>query len=145
MFILKLYDRLGQELNIGDHVKISDGHHFQFYSEVKYLESEECIAPFHTFCFHSFEKVDKIPENAILSTIETRYKCWYINNPTIDDNAAHFNHYLTEWRQCERLLEQQTYRIKLQKESKYFLNHTEEMAEKYKITDKVNIKIGDQE
>ena len=112
MFTLKLYDRLGTELKIGDIVKISDGRHFSFYSEIKYLESEECIAPFHTFSFHSFEKVDSLPENAIISTIETRYNCWYVNNPTIDDNAANFNHYLTEWRQCERLLEQQTYRIK---------------------------------
>lgn len=120
MFTLKLYDRLGTELKIGDIVKISDGHKFSFYSEIKYLASEECIAPFHTFCFHSFEKVDKLPENAVLSTIETRYKCWYINNPTSDDNAAQFSHYLTEWRQCERLLEQRTYRIQFNTQQTLF-------------------------
>ena len=112
MFILELYDRLGQKLNIGDIVKISDGRHFKFYAEVKYLADEECIAPFHTFSFHSFEKVDKVPENAIQST-EERYKIWYIDNPESDDNAKNYEHYLIEWRKCEVLLRNKIFRIKL--------------------------------
>ena len=53
MFKLELYDRKGNILSIGDIVKISDGKGFHFFSEVKFLEDEKCIAPFHTFSFHS--------------------------------------------------------------------------------------------
>ena len=112
MFTLELYDRLGQKLSIGDIVKISDGHKFQFFAEVKYLADEQCITPFHTFSFHSFEKVDKVPENAILLD-EKRYNVWSLQDPEIDTNAEAAQHYLIEWRCCEKLLEQRIYRIKL--------------------------------
>lgn len=46
MFILELYDRLGNKLNLGDIVKVSDGRgSFQFFAEVKYLEEEKCLTP----------------------------------------------------------------------------------------------------
>jgi hypothetical protein len=108
MFILKLYDRLGNELKEGDTVKVScnDGYNrkFKFYCEVKYLEDEKTITPFHTFSFHSFEKVDKIPDNAKISQ-EKRYKIWYVNeSDQEEDNYNGAEEYLISWRQCEHLL-----------------------------------------
>ena len=110
MFTLKLFDRLGQELKMGDIVRISDGHNFKFYSEVKYLPDQKVITPFHTFTFHSFERVDKLPDNAIEST-ETRYKIWWIPDAEVDQQAKEFEHYLMSWRECERLLEKNVFRI----------------------------------
>lgn len=106
MFILTLQDRKGNELNEGDIVKISNGKDFTFYSEVKYLEDEQCIVPFHTFSFHSFEKVDKLPNNAIQST-ETRYKIWYVSaiDAEEDKTGEEFRQYLMSWRECEIALE----------------------------------------
>jgi hypothetical protein len=104
MFTLKLYDRKGIELGIGDIVEISDGKTFTFYAEVKYLEKEKVITPFHTFSFHSFEKVDKVPEFAIKST-EERYNIWYVqNDDRIEDKGAgEAERYLMDWRCCEHL------------------------------------------
>jgi hypothetical protein len=112
MFILKLQDRNGAELNIGDIVKVSNGKNFQFYCEVKYLEDEQSITPFHTFSFHSFEKVDKIPENAI-KTDEERYGIWYVNSPETDpiEHKEKVSNYLIEWRALECLLSKGIYRI----------------------------------
>jgi hypothetical protein len=112
MFLLKLYDRQGTELNEGDIVKISDGKSFSFYSEIKYLEKEEAIAPFHTFSFHSFLKVDKLPENTILSK-EIRYRIWFVQNPELDESPEEGEKYLIDWRQCEHLLSQRCFRIKM--------------------------------
>ena len=118
MFILELYDRIGNKLNLGDIVKVSNGKEFSFYAEVKYLESEKIITPFHTFSFHSFEKVEKVPEHAKKST-EERYNIWYTNAPEIDEKEAanYAEKYLIDWRQCEHLLESRCYRIQLQKQS----------------------------
>lgn len=112
MFTLKLYDRKGQELKEGDIVKISNGKGFNFFSEVKYLEKEKAIAPFHTFSFHSFEKIDKVPENATQS-IEERYKIWYVYNDEAetDNSAKEYEKYLTDWRCCEHLLAKRCFRI----------------------------------
>lgn len=118
MFKLTLHDRKGTELKEGDIVAISNtssmrqGQYFNFFAEVKWLEKEQIIAPFHTFSFHSFEKVDKVPENAILST-EERYKIWYIGNEeaTEDEVSEVFNKYLIDWRECETFIEKRTYRI----------------------------------
>lgn len=112
MFILKLFDRNGTELNEGDIVKISDGKKFTFFAEVKYIESEGIITPFHTFSFHSFEKVDKVPIEAVKST-ETRYNIWYIYTDTaeIDDKAEHFERYLMSWRECEHHVDKRSWRI----------------------------------
>lgn len=111
-FMLTLYDRKGQQLNMGDIVKVSLRGQFQFYSEVKYLEEEKAIAPFHTFSFHSFEKVDSAPEGAKLST-ETRYKIWYVQDPENDEEADSFEKYLMDWRSCEHELEKACFRIEL--------------------------------
>ena len=116
MFILKLYDRKGKELKEGDIVKVSDGKHFLFFSEVKYLEDERVIAPFHTFSFHSFEKVNNVPANAVMGK-EERYNLWYVSSDSaeIDDDGysegKQISAYLEDWRECERLLETKCYRI----------------------------------
>jgi hypothetical protein len=112
MFTLKLYDRKGVELKQGDIVKISDGRIFTFFAEVKYLEKEKAIAPFHTFSFHSFEKVDVVPANAKKST-EERYNIWYVWNEEAekDENPNIAEKYLIDWRACEHLLEQKCFRI----------------------------------
>jgi hypothetical protein len=110
MFILKIYDRKGIELNLGDIVKVSDREGFHFFSEVKYLEAEKSLAPFHTFSFHSFEKVDKVPEGARKST-EERYNVWYLPTAIPDEEPEIGEKYLADWRQCEHLLEQKCYRI----------------------------------
>lgn len=110
MFKLELYDRLGNKLNMGDIVKISNGRNFSFYAEVKYLKKEKCITPFHTFSFHSFEKVDKVPDHAEKST-EERYNIWFTHNPEQDLNPEYGEKYLIDWRQCEHLLQQRCFRI----------------------------------
>lgn len=106
MFNLILTDRNGTILNEGDIVRISNAEHFTFYAEVKYLEAEKAIAPFHTFSFHSFEKVDSVPANAKLSQ-EERYKIWYVysDEADADDNAKAHEGYLIDWRTCEHLLD----------------------------------------
>lgn len=112
MFILKLFDRKGNELKEGDYVKISNAKEFTFFSEVKYIESEGIITPFHTFSFHSFEKVDKIPDEAKKST-EERYDIWYMysDDAEQDDKAIDFEKYLTSWRECEHRLEKRSWAI----------------------------------
>ena len=121
MFKLKLYDRLGNELHPGDIVKVSDGHNITFYSEVKYLQKEQCITPFHTFSFHSFEKVDKIPEGAVKCT-EERYNIWFTHSPEVDRAEAVkvADKYLINWRACEHLLEQRCFRIELEMQVSLF-------------------------
>lgn len=112
MFKLELYDRIGNKLNIGDIVKISDGRKFSFYAEVKYLEAEKVITPFHTFSFHSFEKVDAVPDHAVKAD-EPKYNFWFTHSPEIDEKKAvdYANRYLIDWRQCEHLLETKCFRI----------------------------------
>lgn len=112
MFELKLYDRKGNSLEEGDIVKISDGREFSFFAEVKYLEDEQVITPFHTFSFLSFEKIDKLPENAIRST-EERYGIWYVyrNEAEKDNEADQFEKYLMDWRKCENHLAKRCWRI----------------------------------
>ena len=78
----------------------------------KYLEEENAIAPFHTFSFHSFVKVDKLPENCELSKSETRYKIWIPANKETDLHSENGEKYLSSWRQCEDLLSKNCYRIK---------------------------------
>lgn len=114
MFKLSLYDRAGNKLQLGDIVKVSNGREVNFYCEVKYLEDEKVITPFHTFSFHSFEKVDKVPDHAIKSD-EERYNIWFTNNLETDNQAAidSAKDYLISWRQCEHLLENSCFRIEL--------------------------------
>jgi hypothetical protein len=111
MFILKLYDRKGNALKEGDIVKISNSREFTFYAEVKYIEEEGIIAPFHTFSFHSFEKVDSVPEGAVRSK-EERYGLWYLPEQREQDvDAEMYWQYLSEWRQCEHLIDNRCWRI----------------------------------
>jgi len=115
MFTLTLTDRNGTPLNEGDIVKISNSGKFTFFSEVKYLEKEKVITPFHTFTFHSFEKVDKVPDSAIKSS-EERYDIWFLGNEASPDHkAADYEGYLMEWRKCERNLEKRCWRIERKK------------------------------
>lgn len=114
MFIIELYDRCGNKLQLGDIVMVSDGNRFNFYSEVTYLEKEQAIAPFHTFSFHSFLKVDAVPEGAIKST-EERYNIWFMRGDGESDKDADFaSRYLIEWRACEHLIDKGYFRIKKQ-------------------------------
>lgn len=110
MFILKLYDRLGTELKEGDFVKVSNGKSMTFFAEVKYIESEGIITPFHTFSFHSFEKVDKLPDNAIKCD-EDRYEIYYMNNEEEDNNASDYQNYLLTWKECEYHIEKRSWSI----------------------------------
>ena len=114
MFILTLHDRNGVELKLGDLVKISNGRRFTFFSEVKWLEKEQVIAPFNTFSFHSFEKVDKIPEKAVKRIVEGDYDCWYLYDEDAEDDsyADQARSYLKSWRDLEMLIESRAYRIK---------------------------------
>ncbi len=115
MFKLTLHDREGTELNEGDLIKISDGKAFSFYSEVKWLADTQVIAPFHIFTFHSFLKVDKLPDTAILSPCskEDRCKYWYVvsSKQELDKKANAYDGYLRSWLECEKPLEERTYRI----------------------------------
>lgn len=113
MFILTLHDRNGTLLNFGDIVKVSDGKRFTFYAEVKYLESEQVISPFHTFSFSNFEKVDAVPAHAKPSN-EERYKIWYVyTDEAEEDKEDIVSDYLMGWRQCEHLLAKRSFRINI--------------------------------
>jgi hypothetical protein len=113
MFILTIHDRNGVELKEGDLVKISNAREFTFYSEVKWLEKEKVLAPFDTFSFHSFEKVDSIPLNAKKSTIES-YDVWYdfSNYTECDDKADVFKNYLASWWRIDIAVKNRSYQIK---------------------------------
>lgn len=110
MFKLKLCDREGTILKEKDIVKISDGRFFNFFSEVKYLENEQAIAPFHTFAFHSIVKVDSIPDTAKKGN-EDRYNIWYDVDPEVDKCAELHEKYFLDWRDCERLINNKAFII----------------------------------
>jgi hypothetical protein len=122
--ILTIHDRKGNELKFGDIVKVScrdrGANYFTFFAEVKYLEKEQCITPFHTFAFHSCEKVDKVPDNAVESSSEGRYKIWYQQGEDAeqDPEPEKYDRYLMEWRECEHLLEEKIFRIGIQELNK---------------------------
>ena len=115
MFKLTLHDRNGVELKQGDIVKISNGKEFTFFAEVKWLEKEKAIAPFHTFSFHSFEKVDKVPEKALRRVVEADYNWWFLcsEDAEMDEDAERAKRYLLSWRECEHKLDNRSYRITL--------------------------------
>jgi hypothetical protein len=124
MLILTIHDRKGTELKFGDIVKVScrdrGTNYFTFFAEVKYLEKEQCIAPFHTFAFHSFEKVDSVPDNAVESQGEDRYRIWYQQDTDAeqDPEPEKYDRYLMEWRECEHLLSEKIFRIHLKEPNK---------------------------
>jgi hypothetical protein len=107
---LKLQDSNGIEINFGDLVKIISGASNVFYSEVKYLEKEKAIAPFHTFSFLKILKVEEIPSTA-LKCNEELYNIWY--EPTPEKDIEYGNEYLCDWRKCEHLLENRIFVIEL--------------------------------
>lgn len=111
MFTLELLDINGVVLQEGDIVKVINGRgsDYTFFSEVKYLEKENAIAPFHTFCFHSFEKVDKLPEGVVESN-EERYKIWY-HGGMPQKGIDGISKYLADWRACERAIDKGTFKI----------------------------------
>lgn len=111
-FYFELTDRNGTVLNDGDIVRVSDSHGFTFYSEVKYFPETNIIVPFHTFSFHSFEKVDSIPDNALPGKADSNYKIWYVPNAEKDDESEKFDRYHSDWMSCDRLLEGRCYVIK---------------------------------
>lgn len=110
MFKLTIHDRNGVKLKEGDIVKMSDNRMI-FFAEIKYLEKEKVLTPFHTFSFHSVEKVDRLPETAIKST-EERYGIWFMPTTEFEDQGREaFSKYLMSWRECEHLLEKRMWRI----------------------------------
>lgn len=108
MFLLKIKDRDGTPLNLGDIVEISDGRHIKFFARVQWLPTERALSPFHTFSFHSVRRVgdnvECLPDGVVQCT-EPRFDCWYLPEPRPDADASSHEHYLTEWRKCERFLE----------------------------------------
>jgi hypothetical protein len=122
--ILTIHDKNGTELKFGDIVKIevnTSGSHYTFYSEVKYLPESKSIAPFHTFAFHGFEKVDKLPDN-VDQLEEPRYRCWMHKHDESEDDAPQkeaYSKYLMEWRECEHLLAEKIFQIHIGEENKY--------------------------
>ena len=112
-FLLTIHDREGTELNEGNVVAISDGSRIKFYAEVKYLEAEQIITPFHTFSFSSMIKVDRVPDEAVLSS-EERYKIWYMPSDTAnkDERGEEFRKFLISWRECEHHIDRRQWRIK---------------------------------
>ena len=121
MFKLKLYDRNGVELHEGDIVRISNSGLFNFFAEVKYLEAENAIAPFHTFVFASVEKIDAVPEGATKAR-EDRYNVWYVadGEAAVDEQAKENNDYLWSWRELEHQIDARCWRI--EREEKPELN-----------------------
>ncbi len=109
MFKLILRDIKGVELSEGDIVKIKGNYTLEFYCEVKYLEDEKTIVPFHTFSFASVEKVEKVPDNAIPGT-EERYKIWSVNTDVKED-LKKFEDYHYSWKSCEKQLSKRQYCI----------------------------------
>lgn len=116
MFTLTIYDRKGVELKEGDIIKISNGKEFDFFAEVKWLEKDQILTPFHTFSFHSFEKIDKLP-NGVTKSTEERYNIWYLyhDDAMADKHAADFQEYLMSWRECEHHLAARMWRINKKK------------------------------
>ncbi len=66
-------------------------------------------------CTEKHEKVDNVPDHAIQCS-EERYKIWYTHLPDVTSAEArqYAEKYLMDWRQCEHLLEEKCFRIKLE-------------------------------
>ena len=108
MFIVKLKDRNGRPLQLGDIVKLSDGKRITFFVRVTWLPDIKKLAPFHTFSFHSIEyagdNVESLPDGIVQCT-EPRFDCWFMRGTNPDASAEAHERNLTEWRACEHVLE----------------------------------------
>lgn len=108
MFIVKLKDRNGRPLHLGDIVKLSDGKRITFFVRVTWLPDVKQIAPFHPFSFHSIEyvgdNVEVLPDGIVQCT-EPRFDCWFMPGNTPDTDADAHNGYLMEWRKAEHILQ----------------------------------------
>lgn len=108
MFIVKLKDRNGRPLRLGDIVKISDGKRITFFVRVTWLPEIKKLVPFHTFSFHSIEyvgdNVEVLPDG-IVQCVEPRFDCWFMPGTNLDASAKAHEQYLMEWRKCENVLE----------------------------------------
>ncbi len=118
MFELSIHDIHGVDLKEGDIVEVLGNRITRFFAEVKWLEKEQVLSPFHTFCFSGFVKVDSIPEKAIKSG-EERFNMWYLASEDQDNKSI--EDYLLSWRECEHLLDNRCFRIKkIQGQQKLF-------------------------
>jgi hypothetical protein len=108
MFKLRFFDCDQVEVMEGDIVKIYAGNATIFYSEVKYLEDEKVIVPFHNFAWYRFKKVDTIPLFAIKSD-ESRFDLWY--EPDAKHNYKVPQELIWSWKDCEVLLEKRCWQI----------------------------------
>lgn len=112
MFKLSLHDHHGNELKLGDIVRVNTGNSYpsHFYARVTWIKDKQIIAPFSTFSFHSFERVDDLPEGAIKST-EDSYDIWYLPDNDEETSPEIFKDYLMSWRDLEYNLNSRCYRI----------------------------------
>lgn len=107
MFKLRFFDCNQVEIHEGDTIKIYAGNTTIFYSEVKYLQEEKVLVPFHNFAWFRFEKVNTVPLFAIKSD-EARFNLWY--EPDVKHNYVP-QELLISWRDAEVLLEKRCWQI----------------------------------
>lgn len=117
MFRLKLYDILGQELHIGDIVRIRGNYEVTFFCKVEYDKERGILHPFHTFSFHRVAKIDKLPEG-VIETKDNGRTYWYFrekqNENQVPNKSDRVMEYLVSWRECESNLKTYMYRIELE-------------------------------
>lgn len=132
MFRLTLHDNMGVELVEGDIVKVINRGHDNtiFFSEVRWIEKNGCkegiLVPFHTFSFHSFQKIEggleallSIYKDRLIECIVEGVEYWYVskldseklNDDENEEDEDEVSKYLMDWRQCEYLISEGCYRI----------------------------------
>jgi len=110
MFILKIKDRQGVELNIGDLVQVHGRYSGSFFARIAFDPERKTIIPFSTFSFHSVEKIDKLPDN-VTKADEKYGEYWYSDTPS--DTDEKFEKYLISWRECETKINSGAFNIEL--------------------------------
>lgn len=108
MFVVKLKDKNGHHLKLGDIVKVWNKTGITFFVRLTWLSDIKKLAPFHAFSFHSVEyvgdNVEALPDG-IVQCDEPRFDCWFVHDKMQDKTAEKHQKYLMEWRKCEELLE----------------------------------------